>query len=154
MGTISELRSKIDAGISKGLEQFVKKYEKDVEKYAYKAEEQYYHDYSSWYDPYRHYDLMYMHKITSSTSARHCQIKINFSSEHMNGGHGLWAPLSNYAEDPGQVFEWGFETGNHGWYVKGTPIRKYWEVYFKNLETRAPSWANKYISRGLHSVGL
>lgn len=154
MGTVSELRDLIDQGIGIGLKKFTDKYARDMEKYAYKAEQDYYDSYSSWYDPFRHYDLMNIHEISSYISTRGCQIKIRFSSDNMVGGHGIWRPLSDYAPDPEQVFEWGFETGHHGWYVQQTSIREYWEIYHKNLQNRAQLWANRYVKKGLQSVGL
>ena len=154
MGTIAELREKIDQGIEVGLDKFVNKYKQDMEKYALKAEEKYYDDYSSWYDPFRRYDIKNMHKVTAYSLGHGCQVKIDFSPSHMKGGHGMWRPLSEYAPDPGQVFEWGFETGNHGWNVPGTPVRTYWEVYYRTLQNRTKSWANRFVVQGLRSVGL
>ena len=150
MGTIPQLKQLINNGIEVGLDKFVAKYENDMTKYADKAEDQYYSDYSSWYDPYRRYDIKNMDRVSSLVFSRGCSVKIEFSQDNMNGGHGF-APLHN---DPGQVFTWGFETGNHGWYVSGIPVRTYWEIYFKSLESRAKSWATKYVISGLHSVGL
>lgn len=46
----------------------------------------------------------------------------------MSGGHGIWEPLEG---DPEIVFSWGFETGNHGFRKTITPIRNYWEQYFR-----------------------
>lgn len=150
MGTIEDLRKMIDQGIENGLEKFTQKYERDMTKYALQAEEKYYSDYSSWYDPYRRYDIKNMHRVSSYIYGHGCQLKIEFSPKNMNGGHGF-APLHN---DPGQVFEWGFETGMHGWYVQRTPVRTYWEVYYKALNNRAHSWASKYVIKGFKSVGL
>lgn len=150
MGTIAELRAKINQGISLGLQKFSDKYKTDMEKYALKAESQYYNDYSSWYDSYRRYDIKNMHEVTSEVSNRNCTVKTNFSASHMHGGHGF----SALHTDPEQVFTWGFETGNHGWYVGGTPVRTYWEVYYNNLKSRAKPWAVRFITQGLKSVGL
>lgn len=150
MGTIAELRNKIDEGISIGLEKFTTKFEREMNEKATKAEEHYYADYSSWYDPYRRFDIMNMHNTESVSDNRIAIINIEFSPSFMKGGHGF-APLHN---DPGQVFEWGFETGNHGWYVPGTPVRIYWQQYFKILDKRAKHWAIRYVTQGLKSVGL
>lgn len=154
MGTISDLKDLIDQGIGIGLKKFAEKCERDMDKYAYKAEQDYYDSYSSWYDPFRHYDLMNIHEISYYVSTRGCQLKIRFSSDNMVGGHGVWQHFSNYADDPEQIFTWGFETGHHGWNVQLTSIRDYWKVYYKLLQNRMPLWADKYVKRGLQSVGL
>lgn len=150
MGTIEALMAKIDTGITIGLDKFVQKYEKDMKKYALKAEENYYNDYSSWYDPYRRFDIKNMDNVTSIVFGRGCSVKAEFSPSFMHGGHGF-APLY---DDPGLIYTWGFETGNHGWYVSGTPVRTYWEQYFNALKSRTKSWATRFVIQGLKSVGL
>lgn len=150
MGTISELRDKINEGITIGLDKFVNKFEREMTEKALKAEEHYYADYSSWYDPYRRFDVKNMHKVSSLVFGRGCEVKTEFSPSNMNGGHGF----DLLHDDPGQVFTWGFETGGHGWYVTRTPVRKYWEQYYKVLESRAKPWAIRFVGQGFKSVGL
>ena len=154
MGTIPELRKLINQGITIGLQQFVDDYKPKLEKDAKKSEEKYYSSYSSWADGYRHMDLLNIHTITGFAYSRSAEFRARFDSGNMGGGHGIWAPFSNYADDPGQIFSWGFESGNHGWYVGGTPIRTYWEQYFRARKTQAKGQATKFVISGLHSVGL
>ena len=154
MGTIPELRKLIDKGISKGLSNFVKDYETKLKQDAEKSEDKYYRDYSSWYDSYRRYDIKNMDKIESISDSRDALIVAEFSADNMEGGHGVWRPLSDYAADPETVFEWGFETGNHGFYVTKTPVRFYWEQYFRARKQHAKPQALKHVIAGLKSVGL
>lgn len=151
MGTVPELRKLIDKGISKGLNDFVKDYETILKQDAEKSEDKYYRDYSSWYDPYRRYDIKNMDKIEGISDSRDALIVAEFSADNMQGGHGMWKPLLN---DPEIVFGWGFETGNHGFYVTKTPVRFYWEQYFRARKQHAKSQALKYVILGLKSVGL
>lgn len=154
MGTIPQLRALINEGITIGLQQFVNEYKPKMEQDAQKSEEKYYNDYSSWADGYRHFDLKNIHTITGFAFSRSAELRARFDSSKMAGGHGIWRPLSDYTADPETVFSWGFETGNHGWYVGKTPIRTYWEQYFRARKTQAKGQAIKFVISGLHSVGL
>lgn len=154
MGTVSQLREKINEGIEIGLQQFVNDYKSKMEQDAQKSEDKYYNDYSSWADGYRHMDLQNIHTITGTATGKSAELKAQFDSSKMSGGHGIWKPLSDYTADPETVFSWGFETGNHGWYVIKTPIRTYWEQYFRARKIQAKGQATKYVINGLHSVGL
>lgn len=154
MGTVPELRKLIDKGISKGLNNFVNEYKTKLEEDAEKSEDKYYSDYSSWYDSWRHYDIKNMHEIEGIADARDALILARFSADNMEGGHGIWKPLSDYASDPKIVFQWGFETGNHGFNVTRTPVRTYWEQYFKVRKQSAKISALTHVISGLKSVGL
>lgn len=154
MGTVSQLRRKIDNGIHIGLREFVNDYKTKLEQDAQKSEDKYYNSYSSWADGYRLYDLKNIHTIKGTVYARAARLKVKFDSSGMSGGHGIWTPLSNYTADPETVFSWGFETGNHGWFVRKTPIRTYWEQYFRARKMHAKEQSKKSVINGLHSVGL
>lgn len=154
MGTIPQLRRKINKGISTGLKQFVNDYKTKLKQDAQNSIDKYYNSYSSWADKYRLYDLKNIYTITETVYARTARLKVKFDSSKMSGGHGIWTPLSYYTADPETVFSWGFETGNHGWYVRKTPIRTYWEQYFRARKMHAKEQAKKSVINGLHSVGL
>ena len=83
--------------------------------------------------------------------SRSAELRARFDSSHMSGGHGIWEPLE---ADPEIVFSWGFETGNHGFRKTITPIRNYWEQYFRARKMHAKGQATKFVISGLHSVGL
>ena len=151
MGTIPQLRKLIDQGITIGLQQFVNDYKPKMERDAQQSEEKYYNDYSSWADSYRLYDLKNIHTITGFAYSRSAELRARFDSSHMSGGHGIWEPLEG---DPEIVFSWGFETGNHGFKKELTPIRIYWEQYFRARKMHAKGQATKFVISGLHSVGL
>lgn len=154
MGTIPQLRKLINQGITIGLQQFVNDYKPKMERDAQQSEDKYYKDYSSWADGYRLYDLKNIHTITGFAYSRSAELRARFDSSNMSGGHGIWTPLSNYVADPETVFSWGFETGNHGFHVTKTPIRTYWEQYFRARKAQAKGQATKFVISGLHSVGL